>query len=169
MENRLPSLIQRVRFNKDSNEHGTGIDRLFAFDYMGSSEFEWGALPKALKLMREVKTKEWKVEHLYVEVSGDGASTHDIDAYFVGRPEDLQIAESLLRDQLQKRPQHRTKEITSIRVSYGLDEPFGYGIFDGWWAIDAGRWTPHGKPATDSIPFVIFRKKEHAKAWLKLL
>jgi len=45
-----PYLIQRAKFEK---REGKGIDTLLGFDYMGSSEFEWGALPKALKRTRE--------------------------------------------------------------------------------------------------------------------
>jgi hypothetical protein len=80
----LPSLIQRVRYRK--NDLRKGIDAFFEFDYMGSSEFEWGALPKSLKLMRELrmkdpdssKTPDWKVEKLSV-------GPHI--AYYVGHPE----------------------------------------------------------------------------------
>ena len=166
MEQRLPKLIQRIRFRKEPYGRMKGVDKFFDFDYMGSAEFEFGALPKALKIMREARTKDWKVTKLAVGV--DPASTN-LAAFFVGHPDDLPIAEALLRDQLQKCPKHYTKEITSIRVSYGLDEPFGYGVYDGWWAVDAGRWTPHGRPATDSRPFVIFREKEHAGMWLKVM
>lgn len=48
MEN--PWLIQRAKF--DNNKGGTGIDALLRFDYMGSAEFEFGALPKSLKRIR---------------------------------------------------------------------------------------------------------------------
>jgi len=46
-----PYLIQRAKF--EDNKEGKGIDRLLSFDYMGSSEFEWNALPKALRSMRD--------------------------------------------------------------------------------------------------------------------
>jgi hypothetical protein len=45
-----PYLIQRAKFEK---REGKGIDALLQFDYMGSSEFEWGALPQSLKRTRE--------------------------------------------------------------------------------------------------------------------
>src|ERR1019366_7565972 len=42
-----PYLVQRGSFKEvDKME---GIDSLIHFDYMGSAEFEYGALPKALK------------------------------------------------------------------------------------------------------------------------
>lgn len=45
-----PHLIQRGRFQE---VHGPiqGIDGLVSFDYMGSAEFEFGALPRSLKEM----------------------------------------------------------------------------------------------------------------------
>lgn len=44
------SLIQRCKFK--NREHKSGIDSILSFDYMGSSEFEWGALPNSLKKIR---------------------------------------------------------------------------------------------------------------------
>lgn len=46
----IPYLVQRAKFS--SNETKNGIDKILSFDYMGSSEFEWGALPKSLKEIR---------------------------------------------------------------------------------------------------------------------
>jgi hypothetical protein len=44
-------LIQRGKFNDTKNEYKglTGRDGLIELDYMGSSEFEWGAIPKAYR------------------------------------------------------------------------------------------------------------------------
>ncbi len=42
-------LVQRCRFKDTPNDKITGWDSLFNNDYMGSSEFEFGALPKSLK------------------------------------------------------------------------------------------------------------------------
>lgn len=45
-----PYCIQRGKF--ENREGKQGIDSLLSFDYMGSSEFEWGALPSSLKRVR---------------------------------------------------------------------------------------------------------------------
>lgn len=45
-----PYLIQRGRIRHD--ETRKGLDALVAFDYMGSAEFEYGALNKSLKALR---------------------------------------------------------------------------------------------------------------------
>lgn len=49
-------LIQRGTFRKVDIDKVIGLDALVGFDYMGSAEFEWGALPKSLQRMM----KEWR-------------------------------------------------------------------------------------------------------------
>ena len=44
-----PYLIQRGSVNDLSNSKIVGLDCLISYDYMGSAEFEFGALSKALK------------------------------------------------------------------------------------------------------------------------
>lgn len=47
-------LIQRGTIkNKDKDE--MGIDSHLSFDYMGASEYEWGALPASLRRIKEQK------------------------------------------------------------------------------------------------------------------
>jgi len=46
-----PYLIQRAKF--ENRDYKNGIDSILSFDYMGSSEFEFGALPKSLTRIRE--------------------------------------------------------------------------------------------------------------------
>lgn len=43
-------LIQRGKF--DNRDNKKGIDSIVEFDYMGASEYEWGALPESLKRIR---------------------------------------------------------------------------------------------------------------------
>jgi len=49
-----PYLIQRAKFIKEDeySVNRKGIDKLLRFDYMGSAEFEFGALPQSLKRIR---------------------------------------------------------------------------------------------------------------------
>lgn len=46
-----PYLIQRAKFVNNSN--GKGMDSILNFDYMGSAEFEFGALPQSLARIRK--------------------------------------------------------------------------------------------------------------------
>lgn len=51
---RTPYLIQRAEQITDgSRDELKGVNQIVDCDYMGSSEFEWGALPKSLKEIRE--------------------------------------------------------------------------------------------------------------------
>lgn len=43
-------LIQRGKIK--NREYKKGLDSILSFDYMGSSEFEWGALPESLGNIR---------------------------------------------------------------------------------------------------------------------
>lgn len=44
-------LVQRGYF--ENRKHKTGIDSIIKFNYMGSTEFEFGALPESLKEIRK--------------------------------------------------------------------------------------------------------------------
>lgn len=46
-----PYLIQRAKFTNSPDQKD--IDSILDFDYMGSAEFEFGALPQSLKRIRE--------------------------------------------------------------------------------------------------------------------
>lgn len=48
---RKPYLIQRATFQ--DREGKKGIDAIISLDYMGSAEFEWGALPESLGRIRK--------------------------------------------------------------------------------------------------------------------
>lgn len=154
MSHNLPTLVQRVSFRKEPSEHQKGIDRLFSFDYMGSSEFEFGALGAALRCMRAEEPKKWKVEQI---TSGQHV------VFYVGTKECAKVAHELFTDQLRGRDQRaRTKEMTRIHETYIPPDPKDkFAIrdkFDGWWAID-------GRPT----PFALFKDKVHAEAFLGAL
>lgn len=62
-----PYLVQRAAFKSRDTAHGAGIDRLLRFDYMGSAEFEFGALPNSLRVIRE---KIGEYVYLPLEIKG---------------------------------------------------------------------------------------------------
>lgn len=60
-----PYLIQRGNF--DERETKKGIDSILSFDYMGSSEFERGVIPNALRRIRsDIK------RYIYIHVTIKG-------------------------------------------------------------------------------------------------
>ena len=62
-----PYLVQRGRLRE--NKDRKGLDALIAFDYMGSSEFEFGALNKSLKAIR-AELKFYQNQTVYFENAG---------------------------------------------------------------------------------------------------
>lgn len=55
---RAPYLIQRAEIETPLAERYTRLSQAVDFDYMGSSEFEWGALPKSFRQI-ELKADAW--------------------------------------------------------------------------------------------------------------
>ena len=71
---RTPYLIQRMIRRKDPIKNPS-LDNLYGMDYMGASEFEWGALPKSLKrftknfdnlVIHKTSIKNFKDEPLFI-------------------------------------------------------------------------------------------------------
>jgi len=154
---KMPRLIQRMR-RKPEEEGGErqGVDRRFAMDYMGASEFEWGALPRALKELRAAKLTG------PIQIT----ATTGEKIHFVG-PEALIPSAAMLFEQALRPTEHE-------RISRPLENPFIYETytgrsswngrmapererFDAWWCIDHGRG------------FVLFKQKEDAETWLKCM
>ena len=59
------TLIQRAKF--ENRDYKKGIDSIIHLDYMGSSEFEWGALPEALDKIRYSIN-----DYVYLDVQNKG-------------------------------------------------------------------------------------------------
>jgi len=146
----FPNLVQRVDVRHHTDGKRKGVDKFFHFDYMGSSEFEWGSLPKALKEMRSKLDATWQPTKIEF---GERV------VWFIGDPSLVPSVVEFFLDQIQefKDRQIRLKERSHIYESFDPNEKFDSFKNDGWWAIDA-------KP-----PWVAFKKKDHAETWLKCL
>ena len=145
-------LVQRVSFHP--NKRRTGVDSLFRFDYMGSSEFEGGALHHTWKAM-----KASAQEYILVELQaplGDNIES----VWAVVRPEEQEYAQELFRSELLREKKYRFKESTFISLSFtDPDSSIGCG---GWLAV-------HEKYKKDNYswkPFAFFEEKAHAKHWM---
>lgn len=153
----MPTLIQRVIRRKHESEHSKGVDRLFEFDYMGASEFEFGTIPQALKAMRAAKDATWKVEPIFDGTALNGAGAK---AYFVGHSSVLVTAFELFNDQLKPREERkvRPQEWTYMYETYNPDpKRHKLGPFHGWWILDG------------AAPFLLFKEKAHAEDWMGVL
>lgn len=137
-----PYLVQRVLHRLHGGEHQKGVDRYFAFDYMGSSEFEFGALPASLKVMRAQTNvlKRWKY--------------HLGNAWYYGPEDCVKEAFEFFQSQLQGLREYDLKERTSIKESYELRPENDYAkSIIGWWALSS-----RGEPS-----YVFFKSKEDAE------
>ena len=145
---RKPYLVQRVELKKHFREGSTGVDALFGFDYMGSSEFEWGALPAALRAMREKLSDSWNPREIRI-------GQHAV--WYVGPDELHKTAKEFFEDQLGPR-KHRLKEASYIdRVFKPKDDYDRRKETIGWWCIDSG------------LEFAFFKTEDAAKKWVQCL
>lgn len=139
-------LVQRIELRDPPDPTRKGVDALFAFDYMGSAEFEFGTLPHSLRLMREQPLALRKMR------SGEHI------AWFIGRESDAPLAEALFADQIGPRA-WRLKEWTEIDRAYGVRSDWPSRAV-GWWAVQ----TKHAS-AKSWVPFAFFKGKAHAETW----
>lgn len=108
-------LIQRMKERKFDDSR-RGVAKFFAFDYMGSTEFEWGAVPKAISAMREYK---------------------EFRAYYLGPSKWLPVIREFFRRELEDEYHTPLKESTYIASAYGVGrfDTIAEGII-GWLDID---------------------------------
>lgn len=123
-------LVQRLRQHDPISERGTGFDRYFSLDYMGSSEFEWGAIPKALA---EVRKHRAVMQAYPVTIGG---VTRPV--YFVGHKGKLLAAAYAMRvwaEGTEHRPPFWGKESTHFKENFAGDPDDYYARTNAWWAI----------------------------------
>lgn len=160
---KLPHLIQRLNPNPHASESAKGVDRFFRMDYMGSSEFEWGALPSALREFRAATDVVGPVE---VKAVRDGV---EVTGWYVGPKAHLEVASYWFKITLSAEDgeyQFNLKEHTNLHGSYGPEfRPIAKGdrgkpkrnwSYDtiGWWCVDnRGTWA-------------MFRERNSADNWL---
>jgi hypothetical protein len=151
-------LVQRMkpRPNVEGSARKKNVDAHFEMDYMGSSEFEWGALPKTLKFMREhigeiEEPREIRVgEHV---------------VWYVGRDAQFDLAKAFFESELKGGSRH-LKELTGIcRAFTKPDKGYTSNVI-GWWHVteepERHAWRESGCEAG----WAIFREEKHAKTWL---
>lgn len=123
-----PYLIQRAAFRNEPNRKG--IDAILRFDYMGSSEFEWGALPDSLnRIRRDID------DYTYFQYSFTGHPTKVVTV-FSKKDQSEQIPEILEQLANKERP-IRLKERCDLIDWVKPEECFSpYNRNDHWWDIE---------------------------------
>lgn len=118
-------LVQRLTVRDNAPADAIGFDTLFSLDYMGSSEFEWGAIPAALKSMRR---KRVSAKPFSVVIDGQAR-----DVYMVGESNQLiQAAANLQKWASGPRP-FDSKEATGFAEAFAGEKT--WRDTNAWWAI----------------------------------
>lgn len=126
-----------------------GIDGKFSMDYMGAAEFEFGALPAALKLMKKMREDQFYTKK---PVKLRKCGNHEI--WFIGNENHLTEASDFFADQVtHENPTARLCERTNMNRVYEGNESYKNMI--GWWMIRSGC--------------AMFRTEDAAQAWLDCL
>lgn len=122
-----PYLIQRATIETPLADDSSRLSQAVNFDYMGSAEFEFGALPKSFRRIEAV-ADDWKCRRVEEIKEGD-------------KP--LRVYSALTDDEFEQYKQHliaarsgklHTKESTYFEHDHA--ERFKYARADFWWDID---------------------------------
>ena len=119
-----PYLIQRAKF--ENRENRKGIDALLSFDYMGSAEFEFGALPNSLKRVRQNISDYIVLQHTFKKNPSKSVTV------FCKKEQKEFVGEIL--DCLAER-KFRLKEYCDLAVWVENNEPAIPRCNDFWWDI----------------------------------
>ena len=128
-----------------SDEAADMLRSIFRFDYMGASEFEWGAVPEALSKIHNDK-KEYKSYELPVSLVKDG-KTYRESVYIICKKEWLEEIKKRIcawKDGYANRqPEFFTKEAVNLDQSihkkyFNGEEMKESRITKGWLELDNG-------------------------------
>jgi len=119
-------LIQRMNFKDTKFEEISGVDSLLAYDYMGSAEFEFGALGESL---REICKKLYQYQWFHSKLlhAKDGCSLD-----FICLSEQYDEVYAFLAQET--REPHRLKEPTYLKEAL-RGEKFYTTRCRAWWDI----------------------------------
>lgn len=129
-----PYLVQRLRHHEARGVENN-IARFFDFDYMGSSEFEFGSIPRAKKALNAAMPVPVHPEPVKIT---EGAHT----AWYVGPDAHLKLARAWFREELAA-DHTGMKERSNLRESYTAPtnwSPNGWFCVDGGWKEGRAVW-----------------------------
>lgn len=157
-----PYLIQRMNFKKNP-EAGFGIEALLSMDYMGSAEFEFGALANALKVMCSTADK------LEVAVIKDVVSKKGQRLYLVlpkGSADNYRpVIDELAAEKIRlKAFANFTAHLTGTTfMGRELDENGWRGLPEAWWDLDNNVMFTFGKKNAENILKAIRNVRDRKK------
>lgn len=127
---KVPWLVQRIALRHDAREH--------KFEYMGSAEFEFGAIPKAARRWCDHNAKGHSNVLTTFQINVDGKD-RPLYAVIAETPDwslaDVQKFAQWALDRKNDGNSRNMKEMTCLRQTLDDPECF-YGVRTGWWCID---------------------------------
>lgn len=143
---RSPYLIQRGIIRSPLAEPGALISNAVEFEYMGSAEFEFGALPQSLRNI-EAHGPAW-TKRLETEIyEPDGAALRVYSAFTDAEYEEYRAFLLLMRN-----PNSRVhlKEATHFQEGYAASRKYARTNF--WWDLDNDVMFSFSKPFMNRLP-----------------
>lgn len=117
------------------------IKNIFRFDYMGSSEFEWGAVPEAIqKIAKSAKNKTLiaftdKIQYKYEDFNSDINSGVESIYIICNKEHKEEVIKRI--EKYAKKSYHYTKELINLNASLSGIEGYFKDIV-GWLELDNG-------------------------------
>lgn len=157
-----PYLVQRLRWEgKPTLSLFAGTDRgtsdpvkvgdYFSFDYMGSSEFEYGSIPAAKRILIAALAAEGWTDPVEVK-SGEHT------CWYVGPKAHLAMAQTFFNEEL-------ASDYTGMKERSNLREGYltpGKYTPTGWWCVDSGD-------RATTLGFALFKTQDQAKVFRHIL
>ena len=149
-------LVQRGTFKHHNKDEITGIDSLISWDYMGSAEFEFGALPQSLGRIISSWGKYEAVETPLENKDG-------IKIMLLCPKDKSQESIQCVIDVSQKK--HRTKESVHLQEYLeGKNKKDSYYRANFWWDIENDWMACPGKEKMDLVKLAIEKVIEKRKS-----
>ena len=126
---KAPYLIQRAEIQTPLAEPNTRLSQAVSFEYMGSAEFEFGALPNSFRAI-EALAADWKCR-LVPEITEDGSPLRVYSAFTAEEFDEYVAFLKRLRD-----PNGRCYLKEASHFDEGHRQRWKYSRTNFWWDID---------------------------------
>lgn len=154
-------LIQRGSFEKEGGKYLIGTDRIVALHYMGSSEFEWGAIPKAYRRLM------YHLPEYKIFPTGIYTPEKEELMVFCKKMCSAEIVQSIR--QFIKKPYHLKEysELEKVPRAKKEDTSYDRRRSNFWWCIDIesyGDWMAFLQPQEEQ--FLTAIRNDYQDWWL---
>ena len=160
---RKPYLVQRANFKNLKTENGSIDDTLY-FDYMGSAEFEFGALPKSLKRITSKIDSVIITENNDCESSVDGGHLRIISIVEPTEEYLKAIDDIASGDHELKESAHMGKMVSGKGFRGESIKPGDWCHTEAWWDIENDVFMTFGDDNAEKIISALVVTRDRKKA-----